>query len=523
MAAHGAYGTDGDADERRISQDNVRRITHEGAIYRTWWEDLAPYVAEMSCTFILTLTFLCNYSGGSDPIWSTTSNAFMMMCLIYAFSHVSGGTMNPSICISLFLSGRLSFKTMALKSMSQFAGATLAAAINLGTKTEIVMGPKDGFDWAQVTVVEILFTGMICFVYLNCASSLRNNPLGDQNGFLGLAVGGCFIAGGYAAKDITLTVMNSAVSVGLGLADVLHSKDGISLGFWYVLLDFLGAFLGAGLYRIVRPEEFSDFQGSWKKPPTTTQKVAGEFIGTFYVVLTKALNRINPGTGMGPEAWAVAAALSSMVYSVRDLDCGYFNPAVTVSVAASGRGKLWWRTTFLFCLSQIFASLFAALVYSYLNHGGQITISFNNTYSVEAVILAEGLFSFLTSYVVLTTSTVKATSTHMMRRRNIAGYAYGSCHTVGGFAIGNISGSVLNPAVALAFSGLSVLSDGFKSSCMQYIVYEFVGGLLATAAFFVTHVHLYREDKEKPVEISEGFYEPDVGEEETPKVTGASV
>lgn len=503
MSSYRSYGGDGDSGDQRTSADRSRRVSHEGAIYRSAWEDLAPYVAEMCCTFILTITFLCNYSAGSDPIWSITSNAFMIMCLVYAFAHVSGGTLNPSICISLFLSGRFSFKTMVKKSLAQFAGATIAALINFGfADMASEMGPKEGFNWAQVTVVEILYTGMICFVYLNCASSLRNNPLGDQNGFLGLAVGSCFIAGGYAAKDITHAVMNSAVSVGLGLSDVLHGdRSTASLGFWYVLLDFLGAFLGAGLYRIVRPQEFSNFQTDYV--PTTTQKVAGEFIGTFYVVLTKALNRISVGTRMGPEAWAVAAALSAMVYSLRDISGGYFNPAVTVSVAASSRGVLWWRTAFIFCLGQLIASFFAAAVYSYLNHGTRIAITFNNQYSTAAIILAEGLFSFLTSYVVLTTSTVKATSVHMMRRRNIAGYAYGSCHTVGGFAIGNISGSVLNPAVAIAFSGLASLGSGFSSTCIQYVLYEIVGGLLGTAAFFVTHVHLYREELSgKPLEAA---------------------
>merc|ERR1712224_672563 len=71
------------------------------------------------------------------------------------------------------------------------------------------------------------------------------------------------------------------------------------------------------------------------------------------------------------------------------------------------------------------------------------------------------------------------------------GLAIGSCVTVGGFAIGGISGGSLNPAVSIGIAtGAGFSGAGFFGQLARAIGYsliEIVGALAAAAVFKSTH------------------------------------
>mmetsp|Transcript_8739 Transcript_8739/g.23393 ORF Transcript_8739/g.23393 Transcript_8739/m.23393 type:complete len:512 (+) Transcript_8739:119-1654(+) len=465
-------------------------LSHEGAIYESYAEIFAPYFAELVGTFILTMTFLCNYSPSSDPVWAATSNGFMVAALVYAFGHISGGNLNPSVSISLIFAGRHTPRVAAKLCVAQTLGAILAAVLRMqiSAQTSVDIGPFEDRSWAQVGLVEVLYTAMISFVYLNCAASPRNNPVGNQNGFTGLAVGFCFIASGYAARDISHTVTNPAIAIGLTIVDAANS--GMSTrGMKYLLFDILGAFVGAGMYRIVRPHEAGN-PVSYLEPEQTIKdpvsaQIAAEFIGTFFLVFTKALNRLGQSANLGPEAWSMAAVLSAMVYSLRGVSGAYFNPAVLLASWTSGCCFLPGRVAAFCVLTQIMAGLVAVSLYAAVAHEG-VRVRVNEEETAGAVAFGECAFTFLMCYVVLATG-ASSTAGPKGRPNNIAGLTYGACQTVGGFAIGNISGSMLNPAVVLAFGGLNLLSLETDTWCFHYIAYQVLAALLASAAFTATH------------------------------------
>jgi len=529
-AVGGTFGAGADAaagDSREATQ-----LTHEGAIYPSLWETSAPYLMEFFGVGVLTMTFMYNYSVNKDPVYTSTSNGLMVMALTYALSHVSGANLNPSVTISLLLTGRYTPRVAMKLCISQMMGAMAAATVRWQMSiVDVDIGPKAGHTFRAVIIVEILYTGMLCFVFLNCAASNKNNPVRNPNGFVGLAVGLCFIAGGYAASNISNTVMNSAIAVGLGFVD---SKNGFSwTGVAYFLADTIGAFIGTALFRIVRPDE--DNVGVARRDAedlrrdTDSAKLFAEFIGAFYVIFTKALNRIGSDgsdTEIGPEAWSVAAALTAMVYSLRDVSGGYFNPAVTLSTSISGFGFCSLRVAFFYMVSQIFAAIAASSLFTAMNNGKGIPLTFGGGESVYAVMFAEGSFSFLITYVVLTMSIpmasaavgsgseataktpLKAAVGMKPGRRqpgpsDVAGFAYGSCHTAGGYAIGAISGSLLNPAVVLSFTGVDLLKGQVQAQVMAYIVYQVVGSLLGLGAWVVTHAGLYRQPKEEDLSGSD--------------------
>mmetsp|Transcript_124256 Transcript_124256/g.362755 ORF Transcript_124256/g.362755 Transcript_124256/m.362755 type:complete len:527 (-) Transcript_124256:16-1596(-) len=468
-------------------------------IVTSWREAFAPYFAEFCGTFLIALTYLCNSSAG-DHVWAVTSNALMMTVAMYVFGHVSGGNLNPCISLALYLARRHTFWTACCFCFFQIAGGSAAAFLfHCFHRAEVNLGPKPGFSWWEASIVECLFTSMIVFVFLNCAASRGNNPVTSPNGFIGMAVGLCHVAGGYASMDVSGTVMNPAVAIGLQIMDSSDSSHA-SWGLEYLPMEILGALLAVSAYRLVRPKEldaslmFEPHDPLWQAQ--TSSRVMAEFIGTFYIVFTKALNNIGKSKA---EAWSVAAAVGCMQYALRGVSGGHFNPAVSVSAAISSRRLCTARNAILYIGAQIFAGLTASAMYGMVHHGGEIVIRPGKAYhhSTSAVIVGELIFTCLSCYTVLATSAQQPASSKL-RSNDIAGLAIGMCSAVGGFAVGNISGSVLNPAMALGFTGLNVIGgDLWQSTVGLYVLYEILGGLLASGIFVLTHVSLLTEPEDE--------------------------
>lgn len=458
-------------------------------------EIVAPYIAEFLGSFFITLTYLCNASAG-DTVWAVTSNALIVMFAMYAFSHVSGANLNPCITLALYLARRHSFWDFVRFCMAQILGGVAAAFLfcNMAHAHHVDLGPKPGFTWWEATIVECLYTCMICFVFLNCAASRGNNPVYRPNGFTALAVGMCYIAGGYASMPVSGTVMNPAIAIGLSIADATKDHFDTYWGLEYLPMEVVGAFMSVTGYRLVRPQELdtthlrvgvdSTYQ------PELSSRIMAEYIGTFYLVFTKALNNVGHPKA---EAWSVAAALVAMQYSLRNVSGGHFNPAVSASAALASHRLCSPRNAVLYIAAQVFGGVFAAFVYGIVHHGGELVIRPQGKYQQKAgaVVFGELTFTCFHCYTILSLSVMVASS--KIRSHDIAGLAVGMCFAVGGFAVGHISGAVLNPAMALSFTGLNIIGgDMFQSTVVLYVVYEMAGGLLACVFFWITHSSFFK-------------------------------
>eukprot|EP00434_Breviolum_minutum_P004280 symbB.v1.2.003775.t1/scaffold207.1/size268535/22 len=79
------------------------------------------------------------------------------------------------------------------------------------------------------------------------------------------------------------------------------------------MYDLLGAFLAAGIYRVLRPKEFYSLSILLEDNNQESAVLGSEFIGTFYIVLTQVSCRLSGGMDLGPQAWGTAAAVIAMV------------------------------------------------------------------------------------------------------------------------------------------------------------------------------------------------------------------
>jgi aquaporin Z len=198
-------------------------------------------------------------------------------------------------------------------------------------------------------------------------------------------------------------------------------------------------------------------------------KYVAEFIGTFFLVLTIGCTVI--GHGAGPLApLAIGSALMVMVFAGGHISGGHYNPAVTLGVWL--RGKCEAKDVLPYMTSQGIGAILAAFLVKLFK--GDAVVATMHPATIPALV-AEFVFTLALVYVVLNVATAKGTSGN-----SFYGLAIGFTVMVGAFSVGNISGGVFNPAVAV---GISVMNLSSWQNFWIYIVAEFAGGLVAAGAF----------------------------------------
>jgi len=255
----------------------------------------------------------------------------------------------------------------------------------------------------------------------------------------------------------------------------------------YIFFELLGAALAAVLFRLVRAEDFEGEDGSLG----LASKIASEFLGTFMLVLTVGLNVL----GKSPAAaFSIAASLMCMIYALGDVSGAHFNPAVTVGIFVSGLCQdLTLGVAAGYIVAQLVGGVCAAFTYAAIYSSSSFPLQPGPKYGYGQVAVAEIMFTFVLCYVVLCVAVSKKTAS-----KEMFGLAIGSCVTVGGFAIGGVSGGSLNPAVSFGISSAHLLGGGGLMSAFIYSGFEILGGAAAAGVLKVTHAdapQLLKDDK----------------------------
>lgn len=198
-------------------------------------------------------------------------------------------------------------------------------------------------------------------------------------------------------------------------------------------------------------------------------KLVVELIGTFFLVLTIGCTVIGNGAGaMAPVA--IGFALMVMVFAGGHISGAHYNPAVTLGIWM--RGKCETKDVVPYWLAQFVGAGLAAAAVKYLKAGAPVQPM---TISVGPALVSELLFTFALVYVVLHVATADGTANN-----SFYGLAIGSTVTAGAYAVGNISGGVFNPAVAL---GISIMGLSEWSNIWVYLVANFAAAVAAAMVF----------------------------------------
>jgi aquaporin Z len=169
------------------------------------------YAVELIGTFFLVFTVGATVIGGSAL--APLAIGAVIMVMVYAGGHVSGGHYNPAITLAATVRGRVAMRDAVGYWVAQLVGGLIGALVldwvlNRGQVTPA--RTLSGHAMFAALVVELLFTFALCYVVLNVATS-KDHP---DNSFYGLAIGFTVVAGALAVGAISGAAFNPAVAFG---------------------------------------------------------------------------------------------------------------------------------------------------------------------------------------------------------------------------------------------------------------------------------------------------------------------
>jgi glycerol uptake facilitator-like aquaporin len=340
---------------------------------------------------------------------------------------------------------------------------------------------------------------MLVFTVLNTATNPTSGEKGNH--YFGLAIGFVIMAGAKDIGHVSGCSLNPAVSFGIAMGSIIFGSapavgTAILNCFLYCLAEGLGCVLAAVIFHIVRSANIKKRDNAKTLIESIASKCVAEFTGTFYLILTVCLvcNALAaPALPSAPALGVVgiASSLMVMIYSLGAVSGANFNPAVTLGLGM--RGELPWGDAAAYWASQLAGGVFAAGMAAAIEAGnsarGYNIALVASTQSIDGItgiagkgtwgqiILAEWFYTFLLVLVVLNTAAVNMPNSYF-------GLAIGMCVTVGGIAVGGITGGCFNPAVSFALSigGLFAKGDGAKTAAAQFAFLGYWAAQLLGAA-----------------------------------------
>lgn len=170
----------------------------------------------------------------------------VLMVLVYAGGHVSGGHYNPAVTLAVWLRGRCPAADVPAYWISQILGAFAAAYVVLQLKGNPAVTPAE-IKMVPALVAELIGTFALCYVVLNVATAKAT----AGNSYFGLAIGFTVVTMAFALGGISGGAFNPAIATGI---TVMHIEK-ISNLWIYLVANFAGGALAAAAFRFINPED----------------------------------------------------------------------------------------------------------------------------------------------------------------------------------------------------------------------------------------------------------------------------
>src|SRR5579859_5435454 len=128
------------------------------------------YIMEFIGTFFLVLTIGCAVVIHGTGVIAPLAIGSILMVMIYAGGHISGGHYNPAVTLAVWIRGKCPSKDVVPYWLAQIVGGVVAAVVlnylkGQATATPMVLEP------GRALLAEFLFTFALAFVVLNSATS----------------------------------------------------------------------------------------------------------------------------------------------------------------------------------------------------------------------------------------------------------------------------------------------------------------------------------------------------------------
>lgn len=198
-------------------------------------------IVEAIGTFFLVFTIGLVVTASSPVALAPLAIGSVLMVMVYAGGHISGGHYNPAVTLAIFLRRKCTGKEL----LGYWAAQVIAAAVAgqlAGMYAQVPASPVPP-DYLLAGIVEFLFTFALAYVVLNVATTRGT----EGNSYYGLAIGFTVMVGAFAAGPISGGVFNPAVAVGI---TVLGLSSAATLPL-YLVATFAGGAFAAILFNLL--------------------------------------------------------------------------------------------------------------------------------------------------------------------------------------------------------------------------------------------------------------------------------
>ncbi len=181
---------------------------------------MKKYIVEFIGTFFLVLTVGLTVRQGA-PL-APIAIGSVLMVMIFAGGHISGGHFNPAVTLAAFLRGRCDKADVLPYWIAQFAAGLVAALlVNFLLRGRVDPAVVALHPTLKSFIVEFLFTFALAWVVLQTATS--KGTMG--NSFYGLAIGFTVLVGAITVGGISGGAFNPAVGLGVWTMGLESAKQ----------------------------------------------------------------------------------------------------------------------------------------------------------------------------------------------------------------------------------------------------------------------------------------------------------
>jgi aquaporin Z len=206
------------------------------------------YICEFIGTFFLVFTVGNTVISPDTRALAPIAIGSMLMVMIFATGHISGGHLNPAVTLAVWIRGKCSTKDVPGYMIGQILGGVFAALLVSFMKGNPPVTPM-AFPRGPLVpfLAEFLGTFALAFVVLNAATAKANS----NNSFYGLAIGFTVVAGASALGSYSGAAFNPAVAVGVTTMGLLSASD-----IWiHLTAELAGGAAAAFIFRRVSPDD----------------------------------------------------------------------------------------------------------------------------------------------------------------------------------------------------------------------------------------------------------------------------
>ena len=210
-------------------------------------ECLKKCLVELIGTFFLVFTVGSMVLMAGEGVIPALAIGFVLMVMVYAGGHISGGHYNPAVSLAAAIRGALDWKCIVQYWVAQCIGAIGAAfLVNYLLAKEVVATCP--YSLTHLIIGEFLFTFALCYVVLQTATAKGT----EGNSFYGLAIGSTVMVGAFAVGGVLcFGAFNPAVAVGLLTMNVAALPCIIAT----IVTNLIAAIVAAVIFKFVTPIE----------------------------------------------------------------------------------------------------------------------------------------------------------------------------------------------------------------------------------------------------------------------------